>query len=157
MLPDWPVSTCTVRPRFTGSGSSLVQAFGNGERIGQEAGTKKFNTRASVHLTLQCFETVNVSFDRSVAPFLSDRRFYGPEVLFESPNKSRHGMDAGVLRSLHPQTERGQLPQTKEGAKTQHQFPLSAKSGHCCLKVSTSSPCCKVKSVRNLLNSAAAT
>ena len=103
------------------TGSSLVQAFTREDRLGQESSAEQLDAGASIHLALQHFEPVNVSFHGSIAPPLSDCGFYCAEVLFQSAHEAYQGMNARLPRPLHPAMQRGQLAYTQDGAKAQNQ------------------------------------
>ena len=63
-------------------------------------------TGATVHLALWRLQSIDVTFHRTIAPALFDRRLDCTLVLLQRAHKTLHPVDAGRVGLLHPRAQR---------------------------------------------------
>ncbi len=78
--------------RINGSSSLLVQNRGRRER--QDASAKQFKSGSAIHLALQCLQSIDVTFDRTIAPALLDGRVHRTLILFQCADEALHLVDS---------------------------------------------------------------
>jgi hypothetical protein len=97
------------------------------ERHGQEAGAEELDAATTVHLSSQHFESVDMPFDRTVAPRFADGAFDRAQILPEFPHEPLEGRDLRGLGACQPAAQGWDLPHPQNGAKTQDQPPHRRK------------------------------
>jgi hypothetical protein len=77
-----------------------------GGRERQDASAKQFKSGSAIHLALQCLQSIDVTFDRTIAPALFDGRLDCTLVLLQHAHKTLHFVEAGRVGLLHPRVQR---------------------------------------------------